>query len=615
VIKFMKKLFTFASLVLFSTSIFAQDRIALVIGNSDYEINPLENPVNDAQDIAKVLTSLDFRVTLVMNADKRDMKDAIYNFSDQLNKDTVGLFYFAGHAAQYQGENYLIPVNALKQITKSRYLEDEAVRSGIITREMSASESQLNFLILDACRDNPLPSDSRGIKQGLARSQDAKGTLIAYSTSPGSTAEDGLGRNSPYTNNLLKFIETPNQPVELMLKDVKDAVSNDTNGNQLPWYESSITGNFCFNSVNNGCAKAVSNVLDNPFLDGLYDLEVLTSENGDRYIGQVLNGQFNGKGVLTYKNGTIYQGDFKNNQKHGNGLLTQLNGSSYSGSFIDDQKHGYGVLSWINGASMETEWLDGERVYAVEPSYKGGYDLLFRYNGSGTYIFPSGAYYTGEFEKGMFNGNGTYIDKNGNMYVGEFTENKRTGEGVFYLVNGDKYEGSFINGSLSGAGIYTSLNGQSYFGNFRNNKFHGLGELSINGIVSNGEFIDGKLNGVGTKVWANGTVYKGEFMDGQQHGNGTINFHNGDFFKGQFDKGLRNGFGEIKWANGESYEGDWFQGKRHGYGTIKWANGSSYRGSFAYNFMNEKGIFTDTKKANYHVKHYLGEPLEKYLID
>ena len=229
----MKKLLSITLLFL-SLNVFAQERIALVIGNADYQINPLTNTLNDAQDIAKVLEDLDFMVTLVENADKKTMKNAIYDFSDKLNKNTVGLFYYAGHAIQYHGENYLIPINSLPEIKKIRHLEDEAVRSGIVSKEMELSQSQLNFIFLDACRDNPLSAESRGIEKGLARSQDAEGTLIAYSTSPGSTAEDGTGRNSPYTMSLLLHIKTPNHPIELMLKDVKESVANETNGNQLP---------------------------------------------------------------------------------------------------------------------------------------------------------------------------------------------------------------------------------------------------------------------------------------------------------------------------------------------------------------------------------------------
>ncbi len=249
----MKKVLTLFILFV-SLGTFAQERIALIIGNADYQVSALKNALNDAQDITQALKDLDFKVTLVENADKRAMKDAIYEFSSKLNKDTIGLFYYAGHAVQYHGENYLIPINALSSIKELRHLEDEAVRSGIVSRELAVSESQLNFIFLDACRDNPLPAESRGIVEGLAKSQNAEGSLIAYSTSPGRTAEDGTGRNSPYTKNLLKHINTPNQPIELMLKEVKNAVSKDTNGGQLPWYESSITGNFCFKTTNDSCA-------------------------------------------------------------------------------------------------------------------------------------------------------------------------------------------------------------------------------------------------------------------------------------------------------------------------------------------------------------------------
>ena len=167
-----KHLLTLALLTL-SLGVFAQDRIALVIGNADYKVSALKNALNDAEDIAQSLKELDFKVTLVKNVNKRDMKDAIYEFSSKLSDDTVGLFYYAGHAIQHRGENYLIPINALSSIKELRHLEDEAVRSGIVSREMSVSQSQLNFIFLDACRDNPLPAESRGINQGLARSQNA----------------------------------------------------------------------------------------------------------------------------------------------------------------------------------------------------------------------------------------------------------------------------------------------------------------------------------------------------------------------------------------------------------------------------------------------------------
>ena len=617
----MKNLFTLALLTL-SLSINAQERIALVIGNADYQISPLNNAINDADDITKALEELNFKVTLVKNVNKRDMKDAIYEFSEKLSKDTIGLFYYAGHAVQFHGENYLIPINAFPLIKEQRHLEDEAVRSGIISREMAVSQSELNFIFLDACRDNPLPTDSRGIEIGLARSQNAKGTLIAYSTSPGKVAQDGTGRNSPYTKNLLKFMNTPNQPIELMLKDVKDAVSKETNGTQLPWYESSITGNFCFKSTNNNCAEAVVTVIDNPFLKDLYDIQVIDQSDGGRYVGQIKDGKFNGKGVLTSNSGVKYEGDFVDGLRHGKGSITQLNGNSFNGSFKNDKRHGSGVLNWVNGATMSTEWIDGNRIYAVEPSYEGEYGFSIKYNGNGIYTFPSGAYYEGEFKDGAFNGSGRYVGPNGGLYVGQFKDNSQTGLGEFILTNGDRYEGSFIDGVLSGKGVYTSHDGQSYIGDFLNDKFDGYGVLTINGIQKEGQFKDGKLNGLGSITWTSGNFFQGEFVDGKKNGKGVIEFSNGNRFEGEFLDGLRHGFGIMTWPNGDRYEGDFRYGStygkgirnfsghyydgqfirdytRHGAGTMSWKNGNKYLGSWINDSREGEGIFNWSDGSSY----------------
>jgi len=236
---------------------------------------------------------------------------------------------------------------------------------------MAVSQSQLNFIFLDACRDNPLPAESIGAVQGLAKSQNAKGTLIAYSTSPGRAADDGVGRNSPYTKNLLNFINTPNQPIELMLKDVKDAVSKDTNRYQLPWYESSITGNFCFKTTGEGCAEFVKVIYD-PYLEDLYDIETLEFKNGDKYVGQIFNGLMHGKGILTYETGNKHKGEFIAGKKNGQGTLVYLNGSKYQGQFKNNKRHGQGISKFINGAEVKSRWNNGERSYLDEDDFFDG---------------------------------------------------------------------------------------------------------------------------------------------------------------------------------------------------------------------------------------------------
>jgi len=533
----MKKLLTLA-LFFFSLGAFSQERIALVIGNADYQISALKNALNDAQDIAKALENLDFKVTLVENADKKTMKEAIYDFGDMLNKDTVSLFYYAGHAIQFQGENYLIPINALPEIKKPWHYEDEAVRSARISKNMEESGSKLNFIFLDACRNNPIPAVSRGITQGLTRSQDAEGSLIAFSTSPGSTAEDGEGRNSPYTKNLLKYINTPNQPIELMLKDVKKAVSNDTNGSQLPWYESSITGNFCFKTTSEGCAEFIQVIYD-PFLEGIFNIEELNFKNDDQYIGQVKDGQPNGKGILSYKIGAKYQGEFLNGKKHGEGLVIKPDGSSFEGNFINGMKEGKGTLNWINGAKIQTDWKNDVRIYSSEPIFnKNSFSLNFlNYSGLGDYTFISGAHYEGQFKDNLFNGYGIYVGAQGSRYTGQFKNGKKTGNGTLIQIDGSRLEGSFINGSLNGQGHYSNKIGDSYFGEFVNDKFNGQGVLTINNVAQSGQFVEGKLNGSGSEKMANGDYYEGGFINGSKHGQGTLNNSNGDIYSQSWESG------------------------------------------------------------------------------
>jgi len=233
----------------------AQERVALVIGNSNYITSPLANTLNDAQDIAATLKELDFTVTTVIDGDRKEMIKAIRAFGKSLDKKTIALFYYAGHGVQYNGENYLIPVGALPEITERSYLEDEAVTLSRVTRVISESGSKLNFVFLDACRNNPIPADSRGIQTGLIK-KGAEGMIISYATAEGEVAEDGEkseGGNSPYTKALLELIVKPNVTIEVTLKSIRTAVRAATHNKQSPDYASSIEGEFCFKIEGEGC--------------------------------------------------------------------------------------------------------------------------------------------------------------------------------------------------------------------------------------------------------------------------------------------------------------------------------------------------------------------------
>lgn len=226
----------------------AERRTALVIGNSTYGSGPLKNPVNDAVDVAAALQKLGFNVILKKNANLEKMEEAIEDFGNRLKKGGAGLFYYAGHGIQVYGSNYLIPVGA--KIDKESDVKYRAVDAGRILDEMANANNGLNVVILDACRDNPFSRSFRSSNRGLNIISTApRGTFITYSTSPGNVAADGKGRNSPYTESLLKHMATPDLPIEHVFKKVRQELNTKTNGKQIPWELSSLSGDFFFNSV------------------------------------------------------------------------------------------------------------------------------------------------------------------------------------------------------------------------------------------------------------------------------------------------------------------------------------------------------------------------------
>ena len=227
----------------------APGRTALVIGNAAYseDIGPLKNPGNDATDMAATLRQLGFVVTLVKDANHQRMAEAIEDFSRQLRPRSVGVFYYAGHGAQVGGRNYLIPLGA--RITTEAAVPYQAVAAEEVLARMDGAGQgkSLNVIILDACRNAPFMRGWRSPLRGLAPMQATGGSLVAYATSPGAVAADGTGRNGTYTRHLLRFMTEPNLPVELMFKQVRLAVEQETNGQQIPWELSSLRENFSFN--------------------------------------------------------------------------------------------------------------------------------------------------------------------------------------------------------------------------------------------------------------------------------------------------------------------------------------------------------------------------------
>ena len=163
----------------------AERRVALVIGNAAYRHGASRTaPVSDIADLAAVLRSVGFEVLEGHDLDKRAMEQLIRKFSDTLEGAAVGVFYYAGHGLQVQGQNYLVPVDA--QLDTATSLDFEMVRLDLVQRTMER-ETALNLIFLDACRDNPMARNlarslgtrSTAVGQGLAAVESGQGTLIS----------------------------------------------------------------------------------------------------------------------------------------------------------------------------------------------------------------------------------------------------------------------------------------------------------------------------------------------------------------------------------------------------------------------------------------------------
>ena len=240
--------------ILLPQVVLAEKRVALVIGNSAYKHTAqLANPVNDATDMAAVLKKRGFEVIQGFDLDKSAFDRKVRDFANALTGANAGLFFYAGHGLQLGGTNYLAPIDA--ELTGAAALDFEMVRLDVVLRAME-QQASTNIIFLDACRDNPLARNlarsmgtrSAQIGRGLAPAESGIGTLISFSTQPGNTALDGVGRNSPFSQALARYVSTSDDDLSAILIAVRNDVRKATQNQQVPWEHSALTGRFYFGS-------------------------------------------------------------------------------------------------------------------------------------------------------------------------------------------------------------------------------------------------------------------------------------------------------------------------------------------------------------------------------
>lgn len=255
-------------------------RKALVIGNAGYGDSPLRNPVNDANLIATTLRELEFEVELVTDADLQQMESALNRFITALSPNDEALFYYSGHGANFNGDNYLIPLGW--SFTDETELKYKAFNSNLALERLQ--KARLSIMILDACRDNPYRGARSGSK-GLATMQGKSGSqYVIYSTEQGKTAADGSGSNSPFTESLVKHMKSPDR-VEDVMKKVAIELKTKTSDKQIPWSGGTLVEDFYFAKALPGTEMRVT-----PRTQGLEkltgDLRITTEQELELYVAK-----------------------------------------------------------------------------------------------------------------------------------------------------------------------------------------------------------------------------------------------------------------------------------------------------------------------------------------
>jgi hypothetical protein len=224
----------------------AQSRIALVIGNGTYQKVPaLPNPLHDAQDVSDALKRLGFTVNTVTDADFDTFRRSLLEFGRRALKADMAVFYYAGHGVEINGDNWLLPIDVALKHEIDASAEAIDLRSAM---QAVSSAKTLGLVILDACRNNPFRPSMANLNAtrrietlGLAPVEPSDNVLVAYAARDGTVAKDGAGRNSPYTQSLLRHIETAGLEIDFLFRNVRDDVVAATDNEQQPFVYGSLS--------------------------------------------------------------------------------------------------------------------------------------------------------------------------------------------------------------------------------------------------------------------------------------------------------------------------------------------------------------------------------------
>jgi hypothetical protein len=590
----------------------AADRVALLIGNNQYAAQPLRNAVNDARDLGQALKELGFHVIVRENASRKDMIDAIREFGQALEGSSTALFFYAGHAMQFKDRNYLIPIDAA--MGSEEDVTFFSVEIGQIFDRMDRSRTRFNFIVLDACRDNPFAASFKLTSTGLAQMSSPSGTLIAYATSPGSVAADGFGRNGIYTKHILQNIRMPDLPVEIMFKRVREGVERETRKLQTPWDSSSLKGDFAFNA--SGKSATASGLASGPSADVTLQIErefwisVRDSNRADdiqAYLDKYPNGNF--ASLAKNRLASLVRpvaAPIVAAPRDPNPEITAAPARSAPQAVASESKitesapakpaekpEMIAPASVARPAPTPPVALSAPVAAPSTPAPKPADMLPGKEISPGVreLTFADGSIYRGAVRGSNLHGRGEYISK-AFKYDGEFNDGLKQGQGVYSWDNGDRYEGRFSEDRPDGRGKYQFANGDAYEGEVKAGVIVGRGSYTTQaGDVFDGSFVGGKPHGIGVYRFASGDRYEGEMSQGVMHGRGRYFAKGGDRIEAPFVQAKPQGIGTYHFANGDRYEGEIIGGVLTGQGTYFYGSGLKYEGEVRAGQPQGKGVF------------------------
>ena len=360
------------------------------------------------------------------------------------------------------------------------------------------------------------------------------------------------------------------------------------------------------NSMRHGKGKMTycgGAVYEGEWIEGKFHGKGVLRKDDTIYEGDWISGKRQGKGKKTYSNGEVYVGDWFDSKRHGKGQCVYADGDIYIGEWFNDCRHGYGKCSLIDGSTYEGEWANdmhhgkGKFSWPDGESYDGDW-IEDTMTGLGTYIYPSGNTYSGEWKHDEHHGEGVFKYIDGSSYSGYWDHGKMHGVGTFISATGkERYEGLFVQGKMEGQGTKYFSSGSYYTGAFLTDKFEGHGLMSFaDGRIYEGNWSNGFMNGQGKMTYPDGSVYIGERKNGKKHGNGTLEFFDGRKFSGNWKAGKKTGQGKMIYGGGTVYEGGWLDDEKEGYGVMSFADGRIYSGQWHQGKMSGHGkkIFADS---------------------